>query len=309
MRTSPTCEKALELCLSCFKEVHSFYKLKRVLVIEKIPSSDNNPQHDNILSEFLMMSRIESRALERTSSFDTSYKMVMKKTQQSTSFRRLSGTTRKGASSLSLGLNLDRLQVVLRSVVAKYTDDEDLASMAISECDAITHRSRQDRILRNDDLYNIMNVLEAFLSSSSTLPALVVFEVHSLIGLLSAEQKKYSSAIQSYMKALWMAASADNIPEEELAVTLHRLGKAYGELANHLEAKNLLEKALKVYEKVNVRKDHPCVVDARSAMAHYASKYRVSEASWCSLPFRRASQKLCSVDEERESHLGRRESL
>jgi hypothetical protein len=74
-----------------------------------------------------------------------------------------------------------------------------------------------------DELNNAATMLA--ISLSSALPAQLVFEVHSAIGLICEAQGHYTSAIQSYLRAFWVASATTNIPQEELGRVLHRLGK------------------------------------------------------------------------------------
>ncbi len=96
------------------------------------------------------------------------------------------------------------------------------------------------------------------------LPATVIFEAHFLRGLVLETLHRSKAAIQPFMKALWIASSTADIPNELLAVTMHHLGKCYGANGNYEDATKLLERALFAYEQSHVPKRHSCVADAQS---------------------------------------------
>jgi len=183
-------------------------------------------------------------------------------------------------SSLSVDLDLEVLERFLRLSIRHYTEDRELAATAEAQFAGLAERCRSQGLERcRDDLINVASVLDAFLSSSPSLPAAVVYEVHSLMGLVRVALKQHSVAIQSYMKALWIASATEDIPQEQLAVTLHRLGKAYGDstIRNYGEASFLLTKAIQMYDRAHFHKDHRCVLDARQTLESVQESYKESK--------------------------------
>ena len=183
-------------------------------------------------------------------------------------------------SSLSVDLNLDCLERFLRRTVRHYSEDRELAATAEAQFAGIAEHCRSRGLEHcKDDLSNVASVLDTFVSSSPSLPAAIVYEVHSLMGLVRVALKQHSVAVKSYMKALWFASATEDIPQEQLAVTLHRLGKAYGDttIGRYGEASYLLTKALDIYERAHVHKDHHCVVDARQTLESVQEKFKKSK--------------------------------
>jgi hypothetical protein len=192
----------------------------------------------------------------------------------------------------------DDLQRFLSSI-ALYCNDAELAASALHAASGLSSRWQEKGIERFPaDVANVAMILDAFITmtsragggsntnsndqnnrncsnttsnSSRPLPANVVYEVHSFMGLLNMAQKNDAAAKVSFMKALWitaaMSATTSSKPEQdnnnnnkgyELALTLHRLGKIHARTttscsnssgSNYNEAKNLLTKALEQYEK------------------------------------------------------------
>lgn len=188
-------------------------------------------------------------------------------------------------SSLSLGLDLNRLEVVLSRSVHLYSRDRDLLAMASAEGCRIADRVRTRGVKGcGDELSNVMMILSSFLNScTSNVPSTLVFEVHSLVGQILEWQRSYDSAIVSYVKALWIASWSKEVPPEHLARTLHQIGKVYGIQGNYLEAKKLLQRALQSYEAAQMATDHPIVVDARQSLKENGAQYWASDDSWSSI--------------------------
>lgn len=201
-------------------------------------------------------------------------------------------------SGLSVSLNLDQLERFLRHTIHRFTDDRELAALAQAQFVDLAVRCQRDGMEAcQDDLLEAASVLEAFLSSSREIPADVVYECHTLVGLLRERLQQHKSALPSLMKALWISSSTEDVTPDQMGLTLHRLGNVYGASGNFKEARNLLEKALIVYEQVPLNKGHPCVVSARRALEDFSRKYSESD-EWSSL--RVTTRRLSYIKEEPE---------
>jgi hypothetical protein len=234
---------------------------------------------------------------------------------------------------LSVGFHYDDLERFLCFSIALFCNDAELAASAMEAATGLSSRWQEKGIESFPaDVANVAMILDAFITmtsrshnnnsnndrnnqnsrndnnsrtcySSNTnnsrpLPANVVYEVHSFMGLLNMAQKNDAAAKVSFMKALWItAAMSTNNKDDgvtttshknnskggsacggyELALTLHRLGKIYARSSsksssNYTEAKNLLSKALEQYEKKSTaqqlsNKDcHALVLDVKNEL-------------------------------------------
>jgi tetratricopeptide (TPR) repeat protein len=162
---------------------------------------------------------------------------------------------RNKTSTSSVGLDPDELERLLCQTLLRFTRDAELVAL-ISEFEGLGARCHLQGLEScQDELNNAATVLVISLSASPALPAQLVLEVHSAIGLIREAQGQYTSAIQSYLRAFWVASAITNIPQEELGRVLHRLGKAYGLSGNYQRGRSLLEKAIEIYEKAHLDKE------------------------------------------------------
>jgi tetratricopeptide (TPR) repeat protein len=171
---------------------------------------------------------------------------------------------RSKAAAFGVGLDVDRLEQLLCHTLLRYTNDVDLVTL-ISKFEGLAARCHLQGLEScHDELINAATMLAISLSASPVLPALIVYEVHSAIGLIREAQGQYTCAIQSYLKAFWVASATSKIPQEELGCVLHRLGKAYGRSGKYQKGMILLEEAIGIYEKAHLNKEK-CVEEAREA--------------------------------------------
>ena len=162
---------------------------------------------------------------------------------------------RNKSSTFSVSLDPDRLERLLCQDLLRRTKDAELLAL-ISDFEGLGARCHSHGLEScQDELNNAATMLSISLSTSPALPAQLVLEVHSTIGLIHEAQGQYTSAIQSLLKAFWVASATTNIPQEELGRVLHRLGKAYGLSGKYHIGRSLLEKAIKIYEKEHLDKE------------------------------------------------------
>lgn len=175
---------------------------------------------------------------------------------------------RNKSSTSSVDLDPNRLERLLCQALLRRTKDAELVAL-ISDFEGLGARCHSQGLEScQDELNNVATMLTISLSVSPPLPAQLVLEVHSAIGLIHETQGQYTSAIQSHLRAFWVASAITNIPQEELGRVLHRLGKAYGLSGNYQIGKSLLEKVIDIYEKEHLDKE-----SCKEAEVHYSQLF------------------------------------
>mmetsp|Transcript_20419 Transcript_20419/g.44228 ORF Transcript_20419/g.44228 Transcript_20419/m.44228 type:complete len:234 (+) Transcript_20419:227-928(+) len=201
-------------------------------------------------------------------------------------------------SSLTSGLNPDRLEFFLCTDLANYSKDKRLLTLCKLSFTGLAQRIQTSGLEHcHADLTNLALVLESFLNSSdqASLPATVVYDTHSYMGLVNFAQQNHTIARMHFMKALWIVSSSEkNIPREQLAVAAHRLGRSYMACRHYKEALALMQKALAAYSTTGVPKDHSCVVEAQKLSQEATQAMTHS-------PSRKAKKRLSFIEEESDS--------
>jgi len=177
---------------------------------------------------------------------------------------------RQSLNSLSVNLSVHRLCKFLGETLHLYSNDSDseLRAAAVEVWKHLTEKMERCEINKCQNVLAQVNVvLNSFIASVRTeLPATVIFEAYFLRGLVLETLHRSKAAVQPFMKALWIASSTADIPNELLAITTHHLGKCYGANGNYEDATKLLERSLCAYEQSHVPKHHSCVADAESTI-------------------------------------------
>lgn len=210
---------------------------------------------------------------------------------------------KRSTTGLSSHLNPDQLEPLLIALCA-FSDDADVVAMA-SEFDGLAAHYREHGAENcRAELANAVALLSASLNTSD-LPTLLVYEIHSMIGLIRESQSGPSYAIQPYLKAFWIASAKQDIPREQLAVTLHRLGRAYYLSGNCVQGKILLSKAIQIYEERNMYRE-PCMAEAKDMLQAceqtiIASKARMSSSIASMRSMRGGFRPLSLIKEEQET--------
>jgi tetratricopeptide (TPR) repeat protein len=181
----------------------------------------------------------------------------------------LSAIRHKSSSTFSVGLDPDHLELLLCQSLIQRTSDAELVAL-LSDFKGLGARCHSNGLQHcTDELDNAATVLTMSLSSafSGDLPPAphLVLEVHSTIGLIREAQGQHAAAIQSYLKAFWVAKATTNIPQEEVGLVLHRLGIAYGLSGKYQTGRSLLEKAIDIYAKAHLDKES-CTEQAAEAL-------------------------------------------
>jgi tetratricopeptide (TPR) repeat protein len=174
---------------------------------------------------------------------------------------------RNRTSTFSVGLDPDHLERLLCQSLVQLTRDAELVAL-FSDFKGLGDRCHLKGLQRcQDELNNAATMLTMSLSNafSRDLPAQLILEVHSAIGLIREAHGQHASAIQSYLKAFWVAKATTNIPQQEVGRVLHRLGIAYGLNGKYQTGRSLLEKAIDIYKKANLDKES-CTEQAAEAL-------------------------------------------
>mmetsp|Transcript_14258 Transcript_14258/g.18618 ORF Transcript_14258/g.18618 Transcript_14258/m.18618 type:complete len:237 (-) Transcript_14258:1780-2490(-) len=204
-------------------------------------------------------------------------------------------------NTLTVGLNRDRLEHFLCNELGLYCKDERLCKLARISFNGLSHRIRSVGLENSqEELSNAVVVLVSFLNSTQSLPACIVYETHSFLGLVKSAQRNNQAAKMHFLKALWIINGASSsttegeIPREQLAVVLHRLGRAYASCRHFRETEGLIQKALASYSANGVPNDHTCVVEANQILAE--AKEAIAAA-----PSTRPKKRLSFIEEESDS--------
>jgi tetratricopeptide (TPR) repeat protein len=172
------------------------------------------------------------------------------------------------------GLDLDHLLLVLAEAIPQFSTDTELVQMARTKARYLAETfpdAKQGTALSDDDLEDVAMILEDFLSSTKNMPPDMVAYVHTYIGLVRQYQERYSSAVVSLLKALWIR-KASHEEADRLAVSCHRLGLVYGLAGDFEQATTLLERAIQYYDEAHIAKGHHFVTGARKALESFEHK-------------------------------------
>jgi hypothetical protein len=104
----------------------------------------------------------------------------------------------------------------------------------------------------SQELEQVADWLGDFLDSTNSrrLPVASLSEVHSFIGKIREDGRNYQAATRSFVAALWMLSQQTpaELSEEQLAITLYRLGSSYGRIGDHVQMKATLKRAFALLE-------------------------------------------------------------
>lgn len=237
-------------------------------------------------------------------------------------------TNNNNNDSIAFDFDCHKLEDFMFNTMSEYCQDLDLIRSAKRESIGLAERIETQR----DVGRNVIEILEAFMNASPFLPAELVYQAHCYIGLLWVKSSSNSNnnnnnnsasasaststgtstgtskasiaaAQGSFTKALWIAASAiddstTTVFLEQVALTMHRLGRLEGARGNYGEAIALLQKAVEKYETVLQRQHnnhkhnnnnknnnmnqqlvHAYMADARNATRDWNDRLRLQAAA------------------------------
>jgi tetratricopeptide (TPR) repeat protein len=171
---------------------------------------------------------------------------------------------------------------------------------------APSHISTATLMYTKPEMDRIRFLLQSYLATSPTLPPTLTYEVHTTIGALWEYEENYQAATDAYAKALRIAVgrrslpalltlpnvnnssspahpssnssgtppvsmskvTSTGLPQQCVASTLHRLGRAYLRRQKFAEARHLLEQALEHYRVLKLpSRSSPLVLDAKRLLS------------------------------------------
>jgi len=128
--------------------------------------------------------------------------------------------------------------------------------------------------LSDDNLDQMAVLLQTYLDTTSDLSPSFVACLHTYLGLIHEQRRQYSSAGDSFVKALWMRQASHDHPYH-VALAAHRIGRTQGKAGNYQEACATLLKALSLYDSTELAKDHPFVISAQDSLETFVKlQYR-----------------------------------
>ena len=194
---------------------------------------------------------------------------------------------KRSFGGLRYTLDLDRLLRFFREHVATCN-----SPVIVGQAQSMLHTIRNQAV-DTTQLQDAVVILESFIDLRS-LSSVVVFEAHSFVGLIRESLFEFASARQSFLRALWIASSSNEVTPENLAVTMHRLAKVIASQRDYAQAKCLFEKARDTYAQAHVSSSHPCVVACKEALRSVQQAIQEDEA------INRTWTRLSFVEEENE---------
>lgn len=199
-------------------------------------------------------------------------------------------------NGVSIDCSFPAVEYFLCSIVPEYCQQEELLSSISCQVYGLNRRVKHHGAIScQEDLMNAIAALEEFLNVCDQLPATITFDVHTYIGQIKALQNDKSGAVQSFTRALWIASCSEDIPQEYVATTLHRMGQVHAKGGNIVEARGILNKALETYKAANVVSNHPLVANAKRLSEEVDQKYRESPESWSSMLRSSAKARLAAI--------------
>lgn len=172
------------------------------------------------------------------------------------------------------GLDINHLVLVLAEAIPQFSNDSELMQTARRKARYLIENfpdRKHGTALSDDDLEDVAMILEDFLCSTENIPPNVVAYVHTYIGLVRQYQERYSSAIVSLLKALWIR-KASHEEADRLAVSCHRLALVYGLAGDFEQATTLLERAIQYYDMAHISKDHHFVAGAKKSLESFEQR-------------------------------------
>jgi hypothetical protein len=227
--------------------------------------------------------------------FHTTFTMSITLSPNQKSKTRTRPSRKRSSTGLSSHLNPEQLEPLLQGLCA-FSDDPDVVAMASEFTGLAAHYHERGAESCQDELSNAVALLSASLMVNN-LPTLIVYDIHSQIGLIRESQTGPSSAIQSYLKAFWIASATEDIPPVQVALTIHRLGRAYHLNGNWEQGKSLLARAIQIYEEHNLSRE-PCMTEAQEMIRECEQAIKNSKMKWSSLRF--GFGQLSLIKEEQE---------
>jgi tetratricopeptide (TPR) repeat protein len=196
------------------------------------------------------------------------------------------------STDVVLGLDAAHLDGILMKIICEFSADRRKSLIKTAKSVSYNIGAVKKPVgtrIGGANLEEIADMMETLLSNTN-LPASVVAYVHTYLGMIRQQQKRYDDAIGAFVKALWIRRSC-NQPLELIAVASYRLGVAHSLNDDIEDAKVALKQAIQYYSKVPISMDHEFVVAAQKCLWELKHGER-------SLSYRRIQDKLDLLDKD-----------
>lgn len=205
---------------------------------------------------------------------------MLKRTTSNTDRRRRRSSIAEG--EYKLDLDAGQLECLILSL-ADQSNDKHMRSSYKARYFGLTDRMERDAAERADsngkgsssnsgaiwtqaELFDIISALQELLSTVEEPSSTMVADVHSTIGIIHQRLNHDARATQSFLQALWVQTSCDDVPPVTLGLTKMRLALAYGRKGQNSEAISTLEKAISDFRLAGLDDDHELVAKATEAL-------------------------------------------
>ena len=165
--------------------------------------------------------------------------------------------------------NLEHLIMTL----ANQSSDKKLRNSYKARFFGLADRAERDSIKADqqitwthEELCDIISALQELLSSVKEPSSTLVWEVHSTIGIIHQRLNHDARATQSFLQALWVQTSSEDVSAVTVGLTKMRLALAYGRKGQNQEAINVLESSINDFHTGGLADDHELVVKASEAL-------------------------------------------
>ncbi|CAB9522257.1 expressed unknown protein [Seminavis robusta] len=167
-----------------------------------------------------------------------------------------------------LDLDANHIESLIRWLCEESSDDF-LAKAYRQRYQGLGERQQphnQNNTWTQEDLCDVISAIQALLSSVTNPPSSMVAEAHSTIGIIHQRLNQDARATQSFMQALWVQASSDDVSPITIGMTKTRLALAYGRKGESQKAISLLEKAIQDFREGGLSEEHELVTRAKEAL-------------------------------------------
>ena len=220
----------------------------------------------------------------RPANFQNEHAML-KRNNSNSSTRRIRRSTSNDVSS-KMDLDAHQVEYLIRWLCVE-SNDEVLAKTYHQMYHRLAdqHKARAGNNSTNswteEELCDIITALQTLLSTVQEPPSALVAEVHSTIGIIYQRLNHDARATQSFMQALWVQTSSDDVSPVTVGLTKTRLALAYGHTGEHEKAISLLQKALQDFKEGGLTEDHVLVSRATEALYLFnlSSTQRIRKSS------------------------------
>ena len=180
--------------------------------------------------------------------------------------------------NVCIGLQLDKVEKLLCETSQEFCESSSFVIEIRQRFQGLAARKHfSNKELSHEELLEIGDTLIDIINDAPKLCPPLVANIHSTIGLVRLLLDEHESAIQSFVKALWIESTLPKPNFAEIGLTNHRIGIAQGRLGDFKQAASMLEKALSVYRSAGMNENHPLMVSALNELEGIHHKLTLAE--------------------------------